>query len=107
MSSRKDGIASTSQRRIPDVADVPPEEAAQAWLTQARRLLAVMDRPAGSAKIETTPDGPIAVVELPEARRESAEAILEWALEAAARVLRGDPQPSDAEVYKAARGLPG
>ena len=61
-----------------------------------------MDRPAESAKIETTPDGPIAVVEVPGARSECAEAILEWALEAAARVLRGDPQPSDAEVYKAA-----
>ncbi|MDE2852310.1 MAG: hypothetical protein OXP74_17035 [Acidobacteriota bacterium] len=66
-----------------------------------------MDAPVESARIETTPDGLIAVLEVPEARRESAEAILEWALEAAARVLRGDPQPSDAEVYKAARGLPG
>ena len=64
-----------------------------------------MDWPAGSARIETTPDGPIAVVEVGRARSESAEAILEWALEAATRVLRGDPQPSDAEVYKAARAM--
>ena len=62
-----------------------------------------MDGPAGSASIETTPNGPIAVVDVgPGGETATANAILEWALEAAARVLRGDPQPSDAEVYKAA-----
>ncbi|MYB20730.1 MAG: hypothetical protein F4Y16_17390 [Holophagales bacterium] len=64
-----------------------------------------MSWPVESARIETTPDGPIAVVEVGRARSESAEAILEWALEAAARVFRGDPQPADAEVYKAARAM--
>lgn len=89
---------------MPVAGDVSPEEAAQAWLTQARRLLGVMDRPTGSARIETTPDGPIAVVEVgPGGKAATANAVLEWASEAAARVLRGDPQPSDAEVYKAAR----
>ena len=40
------------------------------------------------------------MIELPP---EPANAVHEWALEAATRVLRGDPQPSNAEVYKAAR----
>jgi len=62
-----------------------------------------MDRPAESARIETTRDGPIAVVEVgPGGETENSDAILDWAFEAAERVLRGDPQPSDAEVYKAA-----
>ena len=67
-----------------------------------------MDWPLESATIDTTPNGPIAVVEVSlEGETASGDAILDWGLEAATRVLRGDPQPSDAEVYKAARGLPG
>lgn len=50
----------------------------------------------------------MAVVEVaPGGESATANAILEWTFEAAERVLRGDPQPSDAEVYKAARGLAG
>ena len=67
-----------------------------------------MDWPVESARIETTPDEPTAVLEAPPGETTAnTRAILDWALEAAARVLRGDPQPSDAEVYKAARGLLG
>lgn len=102
MSSRKGGIASTNRRRIPDVADVPPEEAAQAWLTQARRLLDSADLPIDLVTVRSTQQGPLVTIELPP---EAAKAALEWALEAANRVLRGDPPPSDAEVYKAARAL--
>ncbi len=67
-----------------------------------------MDRPAESATIETTPNGPTAVVDSGRGGQpESSDAILEWAFEAGQRVLRGDPQPSDAEVYKAARLIAG
>ena len=65
-----------------------------------------MDWPVESARIETTPGGPLAVLEAPPGEAPAnAGALLDWATEAAARVLRGDPQPSDAEVYKAARAL--
>ncbi|MCY3965215.1 MAG: hypothetical protein OXG83_09255 [Acidobacteria bacterium] len=50
-------------------------------------------------------EGPFVVVDACQGRTETADAILDWALEAATRVLRGDPQPSDAEVYKAVRAI--
>lgn len=64
-----------------------------------------MDWPVESAKIVPTSEGPLAVLEVPPGRTATANAILDWTSEAAARTLRGDPQPSDAEVYKAARAL--
>lgn len=65
-----------------------------------------MDWPVESARIETTPEGPLVLLEVaPGEEAATADAILDWASEAAARVSRGDPQPSDAEVYKAARAL--
>ncbi len=65
-----------------------------------------MDWPVESARVEPTPEGPLAVLKAPPGEAAAkAGAILDWASEAAARVLRGDPQPSDAEVYKAARAL--
>ncbi len=65
-----------------------------------------MDWPVESARVEPTPEGPLAVLEAPPGEATAnTPAILDWALEASARVLRGDPQPSDAEVYKAARPL--
>ena len=65
-----------------------------------------MDWPVESARIEPTPGGPLALLEAPPGEATAnAGAILDWAKEASARVLRGDPQPSDAEVYKAARAL--
>lgn len=69
---------------------------------QARRLLDSADLPIDLATVRSTPERPLVTIELPP---ELAHAVLEWALEAATRVLRGDPQPSDAEVYKAARTL--
>ncbi len=65
-----------------------------------------MDWPVESARVEPTPESPLAVLKAPSGdAAANAGAILDWALEASARVLRGDPQPSDAEVYKAARAL--
>lgn len=65
-----------------------------------------MDWPVESARVEPTPESPLAVLKAPPGEATAnAGAILDWASEAAARVLRGDPQPSDAEVYKAARAL--
>jgi hypothetical protein len=73
-----------------------------AWSIQARRLLDSAALPTHLASVRSTQDGPLATIELPP---KTANAIIEWSLEAATRVLRGDPQPSDAEVYKAARAL--
>lgn len=78
---------------------------AAAWLVQARRLLDSIDWPPESVRIEATAEGPFVVVDAYHGRTETADAILDWALEAATRVLRGDPQPADAEVYKAARAM--
>ncbi len=65
-----------------------------------------MDWPVESARVEPTPEGPLAVLEAPPGEAPAdTSATIDWATEAAARVLRGDPQPSDAEVYKAARAL--
>ena len=71
-------------------------------MTQARRLLDSADLPIDLVTVRSTEVEPLVTIELPP---ETANAVLKWALEAAARVLRGDPQPSDAEVYKAARAM--
>ena len=102
MSSRKGGTASTSSRRLPPLGDHSAEELAAAWLFQARRLLNSADLPIDLVTIRSTQDEPLATIKLPP---ETANAVVEWALEAATRVLRDDPQPSDAEVYKAARAM--
>ncbi|MCE2558278.1 MAG: hypothetical protein J4F98_06580 [Acidobacteria bacterium] len=73
-----------------------------AWLTQAHRLLASADLSVDRVTVRSTQEGPLISIQLPP---EAANAVLEWALEAATRVLRGNPQPSHAEVYKAARAL--
>ena len=75
---------------------------AAAWLIQARRLLDSADLPVDLVTARSTQEEPQVAIELPP---ELADATLEWALEAATRVLRGNPQPSDAEVYKAARSI--
>ncbi len=83
--------------------DYSAEEMAAAWLIQAKRLLDSADLPTHLATVRSTEVEPLATIQLP---AETANTVLEWALEAATRVLRGEPQPSDAEVYKAARALP-
>jgi len=75
---------------------------AAVWLTQAHRLLASADLPTHLATVRSTQKGPLVTIDL---APEVADKVLEWAIEAAGRVLRGDPQPSHAEVYKAARAL--
>ena len=86
--------------------DYSAEQVAAVWLTQAHRLLASADLPTHLTTVRSTRDGPLITLKLPTGTSpETTNAILEWALEAAARVLRGNPQPSDAEVYKAARAL--
>lgn len=79
-----------------------------AWLIQAHRLLGAADLPTDLTTVRSTRDGPLVTLQLPAGTGpETVDAVLDWALEAAARVLRGEPQPSDAEVYKAARALLG
>ncbi|MCY3590064.1 MAG: hypothetical protein OXH32_00330 [Acidobacteria bacterium] len=65
-------------------------------------MLDSADLPIDLVTIRSTRERPLVTIELPP---EPANALLEWALEAATRVLRGDPQPSNAEVYKAARAV--
>lgn len=84
------------------------DAAAAAWLVQARRLLASADLPTSLATVQPTRDGHRLTIEVSaEVDVETVDTVLEWALEASARVLRGAPQPSAAEVYKAARALRG
>ena len=71
-------------------------------MIQARRLLDSADLPLELVTVRSPQGKPLVTIELPP---ETARTILHWALEAATRVLRGDPQPSDAEVYKAARAM--
>lgn len=73
-----------------------------AWLIQARRLLDSAGLPIDVVTIRSTQEETLVTIDL---SPETASAVLDWALEAATRVLRGDPQPSDAEVYKAARAM--
>ena len=101
MSSRKGGTASTS-RLLRRAGGHSADKQAATWLSQAHRLLVSADFSTDLATVRPTRNGPLISVELPP---ETAGIVLEWALEAAARVLRGDPQPSDAEVYKAARAM--
>ena len=104
MNSRKGETASTSSRTIRPPGDHSAEELGTAWLAQAHRLLASADLPIDLATVRSTQEGPLISVDLPP---DTASALIEWALEAAIRVLRGDPQPSDAEVYKAAQAIRG
>ena len=73
-------------------------------MVQARRLLDSADLPNDLVTVRSTLEGPLVTIDLPP---DTADAVIEWALEAAIRVLRGDPQPAEAEVYKAARALRG
>ena len=91
-----------ASRLLRRVGEHSADKQAVTWLAQAQRLLASADMPTGSATVRPTPNGPLISVELPP---ETAGIVLDWALEAAARVLRGDPQPPEAEVYKAARAI--
>ena len=103
----RDGFGGASSRLLRASGNSSADETAEVWLIQARRLLDALDWPADPASIKSTSNGPLATVQSPaEDCSKTAAAILDWALEAAARVLRGDPQPSDAEVYKAAMALP-
>ncbi len=83
-----------------------PDAAAAAWLAQARRLLASAGLPTDVATVQPARNGrPVTIEVAAEVGAETATAVLEWALEASSRVLRGAPQPSRAEVYKAGRAL--
>jgi len=84
--------------------DHSAEETAAAWLIQARRLLDSADLPVDVVTVRSTQEGPLVTIDL---APEVAGKVLEWAIEAAGRVLRGDAQPSHAEVYKAATTLRG
>lgn len=65
-------------------------------------MLDSADLPLELATVRSAREEALITIELP---TETANAVLEWALEAATRVLRGDPQPSAAEVYKAAQAM--
>jgi len=94
---------------LPGDSSDDEDAAAAAWQSQANRLLGALAWPPEAAVATGAATGALAArVTPPEGSGpRAAEFLVAWALEAAGRVLRGAPQPTTAEVYKAARAIRG